>query len=87
MQNQYATGKTTYFGGLPNATSGTLSPDGYIKREQNKSQRRSGLAAVALARQRKLKKPAQTTENQPTKHALNVAGIYVSPTGRLGRLQ
>lgn len=96
MQNQYATGKNVYFGGLPNAQSGTLNPDGYIKRE---SQRRSGLAAVALARRdgQKSKVPGITTNTQATvtgnlpgpktfKKSLNLSGLFVDPAGKLGRL-
>lgn len=82
MQNQYATGKNVYKGGLPNAHSGTLDPSGYINRE---SQRRSGLAAVALAR----KTSGTTRQNmgsQATKKSFNLAGLFVSPTGKIGRL-
>lgn len=87
MQNQYATGKTTYFGGLPNAHSGTLDPSGYIQREQ----RRSGLAAVALARQKGTNKPTiapppSPVGTEPVKKKFNKAGLFISGTGKIGRL-
>jgi hypothetical protein len=87
MQNQYATGKTTYFGGLPNSQSGTKNPTGYIEREQ----RRSGLAQVALAKQRNQPQPTVMPE-MPTpvetnyKRMLNRSGLFVSGTGKIGRI-
>lgn len=80
MQNQYATGKTIYKGGLHNAQSGTLDPSGYINREQ----RRSGLAAMALrSKEGQQGEPVQ----HPTKKQFNLAGLSVSPTGKLGALR
>jgi hypothetical protein len=81
VQNKYATGATVYKGGLPNAQSGTLNPDGYIQREQ--SNRRSGLAAFALNK----RGLAVGQSMSPHKKQLNLAGLYVSPTGKLGRLK
>lgn len=81
MQNQYATGKTIYKGGLFNAHSGTLDPSGYINRE---SQRRSGLAAMAMSRRNN---PGQGSPvGNATKKQLNLYGIYVDPTGKLSEL-
>jgi len=86
MQNNYATGKNVYFGGLPNATSGRLNPSGYIEREQ----RRSGLAAVALARQRANKVKTTQPIVQPVetqiKKQFNKAGLFISGIGKIGRL-
>lgn len=86
MQNQFATGKTTYFGGLPNSHSGTKDPSGYIEREQ----RRSGLAQVALAKQRgqetKPVMPEVTPVETNYKKMLNRNGLFVSGTGKIGRL-
>lgn len=83
MQNQYATGKNVYSGGLPNAHSGTLDPSGYINRE---SKRRSGLAAVALARRDSGTKQQGAGPN-PTKKSFNLSGMFISPIGKLGRLK
>lgn len=82
MQNDYATGKKVYNGGLPNAHSGTLDPSGYIKRE---SERRSGLAAIAMARRGNNGGP-QAPGSKPTKRTFNENGLYVSPIGKIGRL-
>jgi hypothetical protein len=80
MIDQYATGKKVYNGGLPNAQSGTLDPTGYINRE---SQRRSGLAAVAMKR----RSGGGQKPSSPTKKALNAHGIYINPLGKLGWLK
>jgi hypothetical protein len=85
MQNQYATGKTIYRGGLPNAHSGTLDPSGYINREQ--SNRRSGLAAFALNTRNLQSPPAAVPGVPPPKKTLNLHGISVSPTGQLGKME
>lgn len=83
MINQYAAGKNVYKGGLPNAQSGTLNPDGYIKRESN---RRSGLAAIAMAR--KTPNPnAGPPVGGPAKKTLNLNGLFVNPAGKIGRLE
>jgi hypothetical protein len=82
MQNQYATGKTIYKGGLLNAHSGTLDPSGYIDREQ----KRSGLAALALRGREGNSQPAMPV-GHPIKKQFNLAGISVSPTGKLGKLR
>lgn len=82
MIDQYSAGKTVYKGGLPNAQSGTLPPDGYINRESN---RRSGLAALAMAR--RSSSGTTTPGGKPTKKTFNQHGMFVSPTGKLGRLK
>jgi hypothetical protein len=81
MIDQYSAGKTVYKGGLPNAQSGTLDPSGYINRESN---RRSGLAALAMAK----RSGAQSVPGgKPTKKTFNEAGLFVSPIGKIGRLK
>lgn len=50
--NPYAAGDKVYNGGSPNPTSGTVDPTGYVQRELNNSQSRSGLARAALDRMR-----------------------------------
>ena len=83
MQNQYATGKTIYKGGLPNAHSGALNPSGYIDREQ----RRSGLAALAMRQRESNGEQPMMTPHTLTKRHFNLAGVSVSPTGKLGKLE
>ena len=85
MQNQYATGKNVYFGGTPTAHSGTRNPSGYIEREQ----KRSGLAAVALAKQRGMQQeqtPVAPPVETSYKRMLNRSGLFVSATGKIGRI-
>jgi hypothetical protein len=88
MQDQYSTGKTVYFGGLPNAHSGTLDPSGYIQRSNNQqSERRSGLAAIATARTKQQQMQQSTMPGKTIKKYLNTKGLFVSPTGKIGRLR
>jgi hypothetical protein len=86
--NPYAAGHKVYKGGLPNAHSGTLDPSGYAERERNKpngppSQKRSGLAANLLSKDKK--------DDEPQKYPLTAAmlmmhGLQTSPGGKLGKL-
>lgn len=82
MIDQYSAGKTVYKGGLNNAHSGQLPPDGYINRESN---RRSGLAALAMAK--RSNNTGAPPGILPTKKTFNQAGMFISPTGKIGRLR
>ncbi len=81
---RYLAGNNVYRGGSNVATTGTVNPAGYISREQNKPERRSGIAAASLRILGKMK--AENTQNQESqfmpKQLTETSGIYKDATGR-----
>lgn len=91
QHNSYAAGRKVYGGGRSNPTSGTVNPSGYIDRAANKkaSQRRSGLAKMALTRlgtgvqqPRNLITPGPNLTSPGTPDASSPTGQnYIDPSG------
>ena len=84
MLNEYATGKKVYKGGLHNAQSGTLNPEGYIQR--GISQRRSGKAAAMLRILDKRKAQSNAPSLPVSLDNLAASGLTTSPVGKIRRL-
>lgn len=87
MFNSYAAGNKVYNGGLPNPTSGTVDPSGYVQRElrnKNKpqqSERRSGNASAMMRLYEKYMQMNQQPISNP--EALRKSGLNKTPTGQL----